>query len=122
MDLILGIVIGSLIGYLIALIRYQSRIRTQRRHAIKSSKSVILWHIHEKIAPLLPHFPYQPKDMVFIGKGIDYLVFEGLSTGRCERVVLLEIKTGTSRLNANEQSIKSAIQNWRVSYQVRKPS
>lgn len=50
-----------------------------RKDAVDRSRSVVLGHVHEKIAPLLPHFPYSYKDLVFLGKGVDYLVFDGLS-------------------------------------------
>jgi predicted Holliday junction resolvase-like endonuclease len=41
----------------------------------------------------LPGFPYDCKDLVFIGKGIDYLVFDGLARGELEQIILLEIKS-----------------------------
>jgi len=112
------IIIGFCIGYLCTLLRYQSILVKHRRSAIRSSQSIIMWHVHEKIAPLLPHFPYHPKDMVFIGKGIDYLVFEWLHTGICSNIVLLEIKSGSSTLNRNEQSIKKAVEDKRISYNI----
>ncbi|MFZ5341575.1 MAG: Holliday junction resolvase-like protein [Patescibacteria group bacterium] len=40
----------------------------QRKQAVERSKSVISGQVYEKIAPLLPDFPYNPKDMTFIGK------------------------------------------------------
>jgi predicted Holliday junction resolvase-like endonuclease len=49
--------------------------------------------VTEKVAPALPGFPYNCKDLVFIGKGIDYLVFDGLASGELEQIILLEIKS-----------------------------
>jgi predicted Holliday junction resolvase-like endonuclease len=49
--------------------------------------------VSEKVAPFLPGFPYNCKDLVFIGKGIDYLVFDGLANGMLKQIILLEIKS-----------------------------
>jgi predicted Holliday junction resolvase-like endonuclease len=54
---------------------------------------VLLGDVNEKVAPALPGFPYHFKDMVFIGKGIDYLVLDGLAEGRLRQIILLEIKS-----------------------------
>lgn len=53
--------------------------RTIRQHAIRGSKNAIFGEVYEKILPALPNFPYHPKDMVFVGKGCDYIIFDGLS-------------------------------------------
>lgn len=54
------------------------------------------------------------KDLVFLGKGVDYICFDGLSSGTLREIVFLEIKTGKSTLNANENRIKDAIDKGRV--------
>jgi predicted Holliday junction resolvase-like endonuclease len=38
-----------------------------------------LGEVYEQLTPLLPDFPFSPRDMVFVGKGVDYIVFDGLS-------------------------------------------
>jgi predicted Holliday junction resolvase-like endonuclease len=116
--LLVGIAIGVVIGYLFASLVFWGRVRGHRKDAIQKSQSVILGTVKEKIAPLLPNFPYQTKDMVFIWKGIDYLIFDGLHQGRCDEIVFLEIKTGSSQLNMNEKSIKSAVEYGKVRYEV----
>jgi predicted Holliday junction resolvase-like endonuclease len=69
-----------LIGYLITRSIFSDTlsrtIKVERRDAIKQSKAVSLGHLSEQLAPVLPNFPYQIKDMVFIGKGFDYLVLD----------------------------------------------
>ncbi|HBB03738.1 TPA: hypothetical protein DCZ39_02415 [Patescibacteria group bacterium] len=42
------------------------KIKGQRSDAVMRSRSVVLGHVHEKIAPLLPNFPYSYKDLVFL--------------------------------------------------------
>ena len=47
--------------------------------------------------------------MVFIGKGFDYLVLDGLSEGELRKIVFLEVKSGSSRLNPNEKMIAAIV-------------
>jgi predicted Holliday junction resolvase-like endonuclease len=78
--------------------------------------------VYEKILPFLPGFPYSPKDMVFIGKGFDYLVLDGLAeTGNIREIVFLEVKTGTSKLNGNERAVKDAVCSQRISWKEYRP-
>ena len=74
--------------------------------------------VNEKLAPALPGFPYDFKDMVFIGKGIDYLVFDGLASGELKQIILLEIKSGSSVLNRNERMIRESVARGQVCYEV----
>ena len=80
-------------GYFIAKLYFMIAIRRHRSDAVIRSRNVVLGSVHEKIAPLLPHFPYSYKDLVFLGKGVDYIVFDGLSKGDLQRIVFLEIKS-----------------------------
>ncbi|MDR2190791.1 MAG: hypothetical protein LBP53_06560 [Candidatus Peribacteria bacterium] len=68
-------------------------LKQARTQSVKQSRAVLLGDVNEKIAPALPGFPYDCKDLVFIGKGIDYLVFDGLASGTLKQIVLLEIKS-----------------------------
>ena len=76
--------------------------------AVRGSKSAITGRVAEQMAPLLPDFGFNPRDARFIGNPIDYVVFDGLCEGQVRRIVFLEVKTGGS-LNANERSVKAAI-------------
>lgn len=89
-----------------------------RKDASKRSRSVILWEVYEKITPFLPDFKYNPKDLVFVWKWVDYVVFDGLSNWNLEKIVFLEIKSGKSNLNKNEKQIKNFIENKKTSYEV----
>jgi hypothetical protein len=72
-------IIFAIAGLLLGrLLRYKT-IREARGDAIGRSKSVILGEVYEKIAPLIQGFPYRARDMIFVGKGVDYIVFDGLS-------------------------------------------
>ena len=116
--LIAGGIFGAIIGYLFARIALRGMINDARKSSVKQSRSVILWDVNEKVAPALPGFPYDFKDMVFIGKWIDYLVFDGLANGELKQIILLEIKSWTSTLNRNERMIRENIARGKVCYEV----
>lgn len=118
MQLVLWIIIWLIVGYLIAKIAFLIKIKKHRQWAVKKSTSVILWQVSEKVAPLLPDFPYNYKDLTFLGKWVDYIVFDGLSHKQLNQIIFLEIKTGRSNLNANERMIRDCIAAGRVSYEI----
>ena len=109
----IGIGIGMLAG---RILRWKE-VKTIRSDAIKRSQAVILGSVYEKVLPFLPDFPYSPKDMVFIGKGFDYLVLNGLTNGALEEIVFLEIKSGKSSLNTNEKMIRTTVRDKRVKFE-----
>ncbi len=116
--ILIWIAIWTILGYLIARLLFGIQNRWQRKNAIERSKHVIMWQINEKIAPILPWFPYNYKDLVFIGKWIDYIVFDWLSTGYLKQIVFLEIKSWNSNLNRNEAMIKYCLDNKKVYYDI----
>lgn len=115
---IICIIVGTIIWYFIARFLFLIKMKWQRKDAIQRSKHVVMWQVNEKIAPILPWFPYNYKDLVFIGKWIDYIVFDGLSTWNLKQVVFLEIKSWNSMLNRNETMIKDCLSRWKVHYNV----
>ena len=115
--LISGLILGVIIGYIFGKVRTYNDVRLDRKKSITKSKSVIYGGVYEKILPLLPNFPYNPSDLVFVGKGFDYLVLDGLTeTGYVRKVVFLEVKTGKSQLNIREKKIRACIQARNVEY------
>lgn len=98
-------------------VRHRAVMR-ERSDAVGRSRSVILGELYETIAPLMPGFRYAPRDMVFIGKGVDYLVFDGLSEGNLREIVFLELKTGKSKQNPNEKTIEQCIKKGNVRYEL----
>ena len=116
--ILIWIVIWTILWYLIARLLFGIQNRWQRKNAIERSKHVIMWQVNEKIAPILPWFPYNYKDLVFIGKWIDYIVFDWLSTGYLKQIVFLEIKSWNSNLNRNELMIQECLNRRKVYYDV----
>jgi predicted Holliday junction resolvase-like endonuclease len=114
--IIIWAIIGVIIWFLIAKILFIGSRRTHQKDAVRGSKNAIIGELYEKILPALPDFPYAPKDMVFIGKGCDYIIFDWLSDWHLREVVFLELKSGNARLNANESAIKYALDHKRVRF------
>ena len=116
LTLVFGILVGFLIGFFLVRLISVSEHRQIKKHAVQSSKNSIMGEVYEKVLPALPNFPYAPKDMVFLGKGCDYIIFDGLSRWHLQEIVFLELKSGKSQLNANERAIKSILDAKRVRF------
>jgi predicted Holliday junction resolvase-like endonuclease len=85
-----------------------------RRDAITGSQAAVAGRVFERVAPYLPGFGYNPRDVRFVGDPIDFVVFDGLSEGNVRNVVFVEVKTGLGELNGNERRVKAAISERRV--------
>lgn len=79
------------------------------------SQGVVKGLVNEQIAPMIKGFPGTPSDARFIGKPIDYIVFEGLSSGKVDEIVFVEVKSRASgKLTASERSVRQAVKDKRV--------
>jgi predicted Holliday junction resolvase-like endonuclease len=87
-----------------------------RRDAAKRSAAVRSGQILEQFVPHFSRFPFNPKDVRFIGTPIDYLVFDGLQEGAVRQLVFLEVKSGTSALSARERAVRMAVESRCVSW------
>jgi predicted Holliday junction resolvase-like endonuclease len=97
--------------------------RAVRQDAIQRSLAVTAGKVYEQLVPYLPNFPFNPKDVRFLGSPVDFVVFEGLSDGHVTRVVFLELKTGAAQLSTRERRVRDAITELRVEWQeLRMPS
>ena len=90
-----------------------------RKDATKRSRSVLAGKAGEQMAPLVPAFSdrFDPAEARFLGAPIDYVVFDGLGRGELREVVLVEVKTGASRLSASEREVERAIAEGRVRFE-----
>lgn len=119
-QLILGIAIWGILTYLLANLSFYRKLSAIKKKSVSHSRNSILGEITEKVTPLLPEFPYHTKDLVFIGKGVDYIVFDGLSRGNLKEIIFLEIKSWTSQLNKNETMIKTYLKKYPIKYEILK--
>lgn len=90
-----------------------------REDSAKRAKVTVSGQIYETFTPFLPEWQWNPKDAHFIGSGIDFLVFDGLTEEKDDvSIYLVEVKTGQSRQNKREKLIEKATLAGRVSYKV----
>jgi predicted Holliday junction resolvase-like endonuclease len=105
--------VGILIGLVIALL-YVASVKPRytnetRRDAVSQSKAVTRGQIYEQFATYFPGFEFNPKDAQFLGKPVDFVVFDGLDEGTVRRVVFIEVKTGNAKLNTRERCVRDAV-------------
>jgi predicted Holliday junction resolvase-like endonuclease len=114
--LVVGIALGLLVAWVCLLfwkIRYTASIRED---AVQRSQAITAGKVHEQLVAYLPGFPYNPKDVRFLGSPIDLVVFDGLAEGRLRSIVFVEVKTGGSRLTVRERSVREVVQQGEVEW------
>ncbi|MBL7160913.1 MAG: hypothetical protein ISS93_03640 [Candidatus Aenigmarchaeota archaeon] len=76
----------------------------------KRSLSVKYGKTTEQFFPFMKDYPFQPGGFRFLGTPIDGVQFEK------DKVVLVEFKSGDSRLSARQQEIKSLVEKGKVEF------
>lgn len=109
--------VGFLIGKYITHRQLKEKIPDIREEAIKQSRSVLAGQFSEQIAPYFPDFPYKPTEARFLGKPIDFVVFKGMDEKNIDEIVFVEVKSGKSALNGIQKSLKSSVENKKISWQ-----
>lgn len=89
-----------------------------REDAIKKSQAITKGKVTEHIIPYFPEFKYDPRDARFLGSPIDLIIFDGLSDGKLNSIILVEVKTGSSGLTERERQIKNIVDQKLVRYEV----
>jgi Predicted secreted endonuclease distantly related to archaeal Holliday junction resolvase len=95
---------------------YEEKIREDSR---KKSLATILGKVGEELTPLLmfEKLGIEPKDFRHIGTPIDYVAFKGLSNGKVEEIVFIEVKTANSpSLSDREKEVRKAVDEKRVRF------
>jgi predicted Holliday junction resolvase-like endonuclease len=90
--------------------------RAVRLDAVQRSLAVTTGKVYEQLVPYLPDFPFNPKDVRFLGSPVDFVVFDGLSDGRVTRIVFVEVKTGAADLSTRERRVRDAVHDARVEW------
>ena len=98
------------------------RLNDERKSISKKSqvtaKAVNIGFILERIAPAFKNFPYEHLDSRALFDPIDYIIFDGLhKSGKVERIIFSDVKTGGAKLNKSQKEIKSLINNKKVEFQ-----
>lgn len=87
-----------------------------REDELEKNKSVTMGKPTEHMVPYMPGFTFNPEDTRFIGGPIDLLVFDGLENGEVQKIVFVEVKTGTSALSPKERNIRDAVMAGKVEW------
>lgn len=79
----------------------------------KKSSETRLGLVAEQIVPFLENCPYNPENMQFMGKPIDFVVFD-FDAGE---IVFLEVKSGNAKESTRQKTIKNIIKEGNVFYE-----
>jgi len=119
------VLLAALAGLVLALafLLWKARYtRAVRLDAVQRSLAVTTGKVYEQLVPYLPDFPFNPKDVRFLGSPVDFVVFDGLSDGQITRIVFVEVKTGAAELSTRERRVRDAVHDSRVEwYELRGP-
>jgi predicted Holliday junction resolvase-like endonuclease len=81
------------------------------KRAQKTSETVNLGKIVEKIVPSFASFAHAPGDCRALFEPIDYLIFSGLSSrSRVDSLHFVDVKSGKARLSPGQRSIKTIVE------------
>jgi len=94
----------------------KSREEFIRRDAIERSARTLSGKTLEKLVPLLENFPYDAHDVRWMGDPIDFVIFDGQSSGSPEKIVFCEVKSGESKLSSSQKRIKELVQEKKVDW------
>ena len=115
-SLAVGIVIGAIVALLCVALLAPRFTRAARKNAVEQSRAVTRGQIYEQLVPYLPEFEFNPKDAQFLGRPVDFVVFDGLDEGNLRRIVFVEVKTGLSKLTNRERLVRDAVRDGRVEW------
>jgi predicted Holliday junction resolvase-like endonuclease len=114
LGLYVGLRLGKRAGRLEAERDLPDRLAAERGDAVKRSRAVLGGLASEQLAPYLPLFPFDPTEVRFIGKPVDFVAFVGSASGRIEEVAFVEVKSGGASLTPVERSLRDAVREGRV--------
>jgi len=89
-----------------------------RADAIKRSRSSLEGAVYEQLVPQLPEWHHTPSEARFLGDPVDYIVFEGLSTGEPTQITIVEIKKGNSNTTKVQNKIRDLIKDGKVAWEL----
>ena len=75
-----------------------------------------------EVAPALEQFRFEKNDCRSLFDPIDYVIFEGLhKTGKVQKIIFTDIKSGSANLKARQKSIKKLVQEKKLEFKTYKP-
>ncbi len=95
----------------------QSVMEKEKKDAVERSRSVLKGQFSEQLSPFSENFPVKASECRFLGAPLDFIAFKGLDEKNVEEIIFIEVKTGNSKLNQTEKSIKEAVKNKKVRFE-----
>jgi predicted Holliday junction resolvase-like endonuclease len=105
---------------------YKNEVAKIRSDTLKKSEKISRGFTVENFAPFLQE-KYNPTDFRHIGDPVDYLIIDGLTdvnqgvSNEIRGIVLLDIKTGSSKMNKVQRRIRDAVAEGKVSFEIFNP-
>jgi predicted Holliday junction resolvase-like endonuclease len=94
----------------------EKREKEIKEEAIKRSARVLAGKTLEKLIPFLEKFPHNPQDARWIGDPIDFVIFDGLSSGEPSKITFCEIKSGEGKLTKQQEKIREIVKRKKVEW------
>lgn len=106
-------------------LKIKQEVEKARADSIKRQRSILKGQATEHLAPYI-NSNYNPKDYKFMGDPIDYIIFDGMSDiqskeDEINKIIFMDIKTGSSQLNRTQKAIKKAIQENKIEFTIYRP-
>lgn len=99
----------------------ETAVKNARKKSLDAQRNVVRGQVGEQFTPFISDFPYNPSACQFLGKPIDYVIFQNVSEcvdGLVDisdvQIILADVKTGNARLTKSQEIIKQAIANGQV--------
>jgi predicted Holliday junction resolvase-like endonuclease len=88
-------------------------VKAAREHSVKTSRGTTRGLAAEQLAPYFPATvaAFSAGDWRFLGTPADFVVFDGLGDGEVQRIVLVEVKSGSDApMNDRQRALRAAVQ------------
>jgi predicted Holliday junction resolvase-like endonuclease len=98
-----------------------AQVAEETRMAVRHSESVLRGQVFEHLLPVLDGGSFaSPADARFLGRPVDFIVFDGYSEvqagllPRLREIVFVDVKTGRAQLSSLERRIRDCVDAGRV--------
>lgn len=98
--------------------KHEIEIKESRKEAVKRSRSTIEGQVFEQLVPHFPEWAHTPSEARFLGSPLDFIVFDGMSTGNPKKIIFVEIKTGKSETTPLQNKLKKIIKDKKVEWEI----
>ncbi len=110
--LLIIIVLFSIIYYRLRKILKTLKDENVKLLSSKKKSEIVTGQVAEKLVPFLEDFKHDPQHIQFLGQPIDYISFEK------DKIVIIEVKSGNSKLNSKQRNIRDLIKNGKVEWEL----